>query len=369
MKRLLSAIALFFICAGIAHAQEIVPDKVTTVKAEVVEVLKQEKTKVPGTNTPTTNQTITAKILEGDQKGEIVTVEDDYINLKSGEMFFLVHITNSLDGSNWYSVSEPYRLSAVYFFVALFVCCVIFFGGKQGIRGLISLIVSLFFILYILLPGILHGYPPLLVSIGVSSLIIIIGSYVTHGFNRTTSSAVAGMIVTIVFTGLLAYAAVYYTRLSGFTNEETVYLNMDTNGVIDFAGLLLGGIMIGLLGVLYDVSIGQAVAVEELQRAGEHLSRRTIYQRALRIGREHIGALVNTLAIAYVGVSLPLLLLYYTSHVDFQMMLNQEIFATEIIRIMIGSIGLVLAVPITTFISTVMLLRKKEESLQDNGCL
>ena len=342
------------------YAQELVPDSITTVKAEVIEILKQETKKIPGTDVNSINQTISAKILEGKEKGLIVTVPNDYLVLKAGEVFYLTHTVDTLDGSDWYQVSDPYRLPAVYFFVGLFVLCVVLIGGKQGIRGLLSLVGSLIVILYVLLPAIIHGYPPILVSIGVSSLIIIIGSYVTHGFNRTTTAAVFGMITTIIFTGVLAYTAVHSTRLSGFNTEEAVYLNFNTHGAVDFAGLLLGGIMIGLLGVLYDVSIGQAVAVEELHHAAKHFTRRVVFTRALRIGREHIGALVNTLAIAYVGASLPLLLLYYTSSADWHMTLNQEIFATEIIRIMIGSIGLVLAVPITTAISVLMVIKKDE---------
>ena len=123
--------------------------------------------------------------------------------------------------------------------------------------------------------------------------------------------------------------------------------------------------MIGLLGVLYDVSIGQAISVEELHHVAPHLPRWKIYKRAIRIGREHIGALINTLAIAYVGASLPLLLLFYSSGSDtpFLMTINKEIFSTEIIRTLIGSIGLVLAVPITTLLSTVMLIQNKKEPI------
>ena len=233
----------------------------------------------------------------------------------------------------------------------------IVFGGKQGLRGLITLTGSLVFIFLVLFPAILQGDSPVTVSIAVSSLIIILGSYVTHGFNRTTSSAVLGMLATILVTGVLAYMAVHATRLRGFETEDAVYLNQNTKGAIDFVGLLLGGILIGLLGVLYDAAIGQAVVVEELRRAGPELTAPQVFKRALRIGREHIGALVNILALAYVGASLPLLLLFFTSAYPFSITLNNEIFATEIIRSMIGSIGLILAVPITTLISVVVLFR------------
>ena len=150
----------------------------------------------------------------------------------------------------------------------------------------------------------------------------------------------------------MAHFAIAGAHLTGFQNEEAAYLNVSTGGTIDFTGLLLGGILIGLLGVLYDAAIGQAVSVDELRRAAPDLSSFEIFKRAMRIGREHVGALVNTLAIAYVGVSLPLLLLFYVSNTGSALLvLNKELFATEVVRALIGSIGLVLAVPITTAIA------------------
>lgn len=226
-------------------------------------------------------------------------------------------------------------------------------------RGLISLVGSLALIFYILLPGLLKGISPVLLSIGVSSLIIILGSYITHGFNRTTTTAVIGMIATIIVTGTLATIAVGATSLTGFADEEAVYLNFNTGGTLDFAGLLLGAILIGLLGTLYDAAISQAIAVEEIHITNPTLTKKEVYKKVLRIGREHIGALVDTLAIAYVGAALPLLLLFiHASDSSFAMIINREIFATEIIRIVIGSIGVVLAVPFTTFVSTWMLVGK-----------
>jgi len=217
---------------------------------------------------------------------------------------------------------------------------------------------SFAFIVFLLLPGILAGYPPIAVAVGVSSLIVILGSYVTHGFNRTTSTAVIGMVATVFLTGALAYAAVPFTQLSGFTSEEITYLNVNTRGSLDLAGLLIGGMLIGVLGVLYDAAIGQAVTVEELVDAAPELSDGEMYRRALRIGREHIGALVNTLAIAYVGTALPLLLLFYGFGSDsLALNINREIFSTEIVRTLVGSIGLVLTVPVTTAIAVRILHR------------
>jgi uncharacterized membrane protein len=346
--------------ALVAHAQsELVPDQVASMKARVLSIEKEEVREVPGTETKTSFQTIKVEILDGTEKGRLVTIDNDYLNLEKGEVFYLTHTVSKLDDTDYYTVNDPYRLPQVLVIVGLFLAAVVIFGGKPGMRGLVSLTGSLALIFFVLLPGIMHGYSPLLVTVGVASLIIIVGSYVTHGLNRTTSAAVIGMISTVSFTGLLAYWSVHFTRLTGFGSEEAVYLNLNSRGSIDILGLLLGGIIIGLLGVLYDAAIGQSVAVDELTKIAPHVSRQKIFKRALRIGHEHVGALVNTLAIAYVGASLPLLLLFYkTSSAGFAQLANTEIFSTEIVRIMIGSIGLVLAVPITTLVSVLLLVKK-----------
>jgi uncharacterized membrane protein len=366
LASLLFLIVFFSLFSSVYAQQDIeaVVDVQTISKAKVLEVVKSEIKNIPGTDTEHNNQTIKVRILEGDERGKEITLENDYIDLKKNEVFYLKHTTGSFDGTNYYSVEEPYRIPQLMILIGMFLLAVLIFGGIQGIRGIISLVGSLLLIVYVLLPGILHGFSPLLVTIGVSSLIIIVGSYITHGFNKTTSSAVLGMILTVSVTGLLAYWAVSFTKLTGFNTEEVIYVNFNSRGGIDVIGLLLGGIMIGLLGVLYDIAIGQAISVEELLRIAPNVEKKTIYQRAIRIGREHIGALVNTLAIAYVGVSLPLLLLFTQGGTDsVWVTMNREIFSTEIVRTMIGSIGLVLAVPITTMVSMWMLTRKNKRKV------
>jgi uncharacterized membrane protein len=290
-----------------------------------------------------------------------VTIDNDYIMLKKGDRAFLGTLYTG--SQQTYTLNEPDRLPVLAGLVGLFIILVVLLGGLQGIRGLITLTGSLLLIGYLLLPGILHNYPILLLTIGVAALIIIIGSYVTHGFTKTTTAAVIGMIVTVIVTGLLALIVVHMAKLNGFYTEEAVDLTQ-INSKINLVSLLLGGIIIGLLGVLYDAAIGQAVAVEELHHIASHLPRKVIFTRAIRIGREHIGALVNTLAIAYVGVSLPLLLLFTgTDGQSLGQIVNQQIFATEIVRTMVGSIGLVLAVPITTFLAIAILMPKEKKNV------
>ena len=323
----------------------------TLEKAQVLEVESQADTLIPGTGAKSKTQHIRVLVLEGPEKDMTLALDNDYVQLKKGDVFYLRH-THDAEAGDMYSVADPYRLNVLLLLGGLFLVLVVVIGGLQGIRGVLSLIGSLLLIFYVLLPGILHGYSPILVAVGVSSLVIIAGSYITHGFNRTTSAAVCGMIVTVIVVGGIGYASVLAAHLTGYSSEESTYLTFDSNGTIDLVGIVFGGIMIGLLGVLYDIAIGQAVAVEELLRAGKgHVTRREVYKRASRIGREHIGALVNTLAIAYVGAALPLLLLFRTTNASIGYTLNTELFATEIIRILVGSIGLILAVPITTLIA------------------
>lgn len=158
----------------------------------------------------------------------------------------------------------------------------------------------------------------------------------------------------VVATGILAYIGVEAANLTGFASDEAVYLNFNTPG-LNFSGLLLGGIIIGALGVLDDIAVTQAAVVSELYGSSPNISRKEAYKRALRVGKEHVGALVNTLALAYTGAALPLLLLFSTSDSTVSSIINQEVFATEIIRTITGSIGLILTVPFTTLLAVFFL--------------
>lgn len=360
MKYILALILLSIPLFG--HASDVE----YTYKAKVTEVVASGVREVPGLGLSSPHQTIEVEFLNGDMKGKSVEIENDYVQLQKGDTAYILKVVRSEDSKELYSLRDPYRIDVMIYLGIAFLVLVVIFGGMQGVRGIVSLLGSLVLIGYVLLPGILKGISPILLTTGVSSLIIIVGSYITHGFNRTTSAAVVSMIVTVIFTGALAHFVVDMTQLSGFESDEAIYLNQATKGAINFQGLLLGGIMIGLLGVLYDVAIGQAVSVEELYNINPKASKRHVYKRVLRMGREHIGALINTLAIAYVGVSLPLLLLFSTSTLDPLIVINKEVFSAEIVRTLVGSIGLVLAVPITTLISVFMVKSNPQHSISSH---
>lgn len=353
---------LLFLCAAtfyipVAHAQA--PNNASFIEeARVLSIESTEIQNIPGTSKSETYQTLKALILSGADTGKIVTVGNDYLPLSTGTVFFLTHTINTAEGLDVYTMLGPDRLPALGMLLGIFVLAVVIIGGWTGLRGLLALAASILLVFYALLPGIAAGYNPVLVAFGVSALIVVFGSYLTHGINRTTSAAVLGLLATIGITALIAHFAIVATQLSGMSTESTVDLSFTMHGHIDFIGLLLGAMLIGALGILYDAAIGQAVAVEELLRAAPHMPVRQLFARAMRMGREHIGALVNTLAIAYVGVALPLLLLFQSySGESFLQTINRGLFATEIVRAVVGSLGIVLAVPISTVAAIFLLMR------------
>ena len=350
MKRFLptALIGLCMFIPQISHAQEVI-------RAKVTKIISEEKTEVElGIGSGFVQLLEAATVFTKERGEEKILVTNDYVPLRVGNRIFIQG--NSEAG---YVVSEIDRTRALGVLAVAFLAVLVLFGGIQGIRGLASLIGSLLLIVFVLVPNLLTGASPVLVSLSVAALITVVGAYITHGFSWTTSSAVLGMVATVAVTGVLSQLFISSANLSGKT-EEGIYLAVSTGGNINLVGILLGGMLIGLLGVLYDAAIGQAVAVEELCRANPNYSKKEMLARSLRIGREHIGALVNTLAIAYVGASLPLLLLLSsagTHSVGYT--LNSELSATEIVRTLVGSIGLVLAIPVTTALAVFILYPRR----------
>lgn len=265
------------------------------------------------------------------------------------------------DGESVYTVKEIDRSFPIIFIGILFAVAILIFGGRQGLRSLISLAGSIFIIIYLLIPTLAKGYSPIFISTIAASAVLFFAIFLTHGFNKRSFVAFCGTIIAVSLTGLLAFFAIDLASLTGLASDESVYLNLNTGGELNFEGLLLAAIIIGSLGVLDDIAVTQVAVVRELVDTKNNLARFQIYKKALRVGKEHVGALVNTLVLAYTGAALSLLLLFSKTNQNLSFIINKEIFATEIIRSLIGSIGLVLAVPITTLLA-VFLIHKQKES-------
>ncbi len=355
--------SFLFLSPSISFAEEIeTQQEIEKIyKAVVVERGEKMEGFIPGTDTKHTYQKIVVKILNQDKEGESINIDNDYFLMDIGDVFYLKYL-KTFDGKEIYSVSDLDRTKVLMYLVLFFLFIVLLLGGKKGFMSLLSLFLSFVIIFYILFPGILKGYNPLLLSGLISFVLLLVLIFLTHGINRKSISAFLGCFVTIVTAIFLSYFVVMKIKLTGFTDDESVYLNFNTKGGIDFQGLLLGAIIIGTIGIIDDIAITQASIVSELKNLEHKLSNFDILTKSLSIGRDHMGSVVNSLILAYAGASMPLLLLIYTSDVPLLELLSRESISTEIIRALIGSTALIFAMPITTFFA--IYLMKKNNKIE-----
>lgn len=349
MKFVVGILALLFM-ATLVSAQEVHEELKEIVTAEVTGVLSDEVRPIDGTDATARVQNIEALVTSGVHEGRTVIFENELVPLEEGDDVYLNYLL-TINGDEFYIFKDFKRQNELIALLVLFAALLIFFSRFQGVRALLSLSLSVAAILFVLVPAILAGYNPALVSAGIATVILACVLFITHGINPRSIIAFFGTVASVLVTCIIAWFWVDIMKLTGFGNDASVYLNFSTNGTLDFAGLLLGSIIIGILGVLDDVSITQASVVQEIKHANASLSMRELYTRAIRVGKDHIGSLVNTLAFAYIGVSLPLVLLFATADASLALTLNQEVVAAELVRIIVGSIGLVLAIPLTTIIA------------------
>lgn len=324
----------------------------------VVEVVDQQDTVIEGVAQP--SQLVKVKIQDSPEEDKEVVIQhggrvsiraDQKVHL--GEKVVIIK-THWADGEEYY-IQDHYRLPALYWIGALFVALIIFLGRWRGLSSLLGLAFTILVLMFFIVPQIVAGRNALLISLVGAIVIAVVSLYLAHGLNRRTSMAVVSTLLTLLLATGLALIFVWATRLFGFGSEEAYEAAFLQKGVlagVDFRGLLLGGMLIGALGILDDITTAQTAAVEEIKNANPALTARELYARGFSVGREHISSLVNTLVLAYAGASFPLLLLFASNNsFPAWAIANGENIAEEIVRTAVGSIALVLAVPIATGIA------------------
>lgn len=261
------------------------------------------------------------------------------------------------------TVTDQWRIPALAGIGLLFALAVAMVGGWRGIRSLIALALTLVVVVKILLPLILAGWEPVLLAVACAALITLATLLLTEGWRWTTLAAVLGTLAALALTAALAVLA---TSLAEFSpaqgSEEAFYIESILGTRIELRGLVLAAVILGALGVLDDVTVTQAATVHELHRADPAAGGRALFGRALNIGRSHIAATVNTLVLAYIGVSLPLLVLLAAGRQDLLAITSGEAVAVEVVRALVGSIGIVAAVPLTTVIAVWLVRRGSRRS-------
>jgi len=265
----------------------------------------------------------------------------------------LVSFSQTPSGQDYFYISDFLRRDVLGFLFAIFLILTIAITGWQGMSSLIGMVFSFLIIFKIIIPLILSGMDPIISAIAGTILIIPVTFYLSHGLNRKTTVAAISTLICLIFTGVLSAIFVNGAKLTGFASEEAGFLQSMALGV-NIKGLMLSGILIGSLGVLDDVTISQAAIVRKLKETDEKLGFSALFTKAMSVGKDHIASMVNTLVLVYTGAAMPLLLIFTINAHPFSEVINYEIIAEEIIRTLSGSIGLILAVPISTFLACVL---------------
>lgn len=330
------------------------------VRAEIVAIIEEGTVQVG--NLEQNYQLLRVELLEGEWAG--TQLEVDYgkrqtrpegLNLAVGDRV-IVTVGKSLDGYVTAFFLDFVRTRPIAILFVTFVVFSVAISGWKGVRGLLGMVVSLGVILFYIIPQILQGRDPVWISVSGAFFLLAVTLYLVYGWTLKTHSAVLGTLLSLILTALLAGFFVDLTRLTGFGSEDALFLVQQAHVQLNLRGLVLGGMLIGALGVLDDLVITQASVVFELHSLDATMRLRELYQRAMRVGRDHVAATVNTLVLAYAGAALPMFLLFSLSGESVNNLLNLEYVAEEVVRTLVGSLGLIAAVPLTTLLACLMAL-------------
>lgn len=308
-------------------------------------------------------QNIKVKILDGPNTGQMFLVtrganfgDASYNRIPVGSEVLL---TKDAANGNQYSYVDRWHIPGVMTLFLILLILVVVVGWWRGLTSIFGLAIGIGILSVYTVPSILDGHSAYGACVVTAFIITIISIFVAHGFSRRTSIALIGSLATLLAVILLVSLATYFAGTTEVINEETLGAFYNGNIAISLSGLLTGGIIIASLGVLYDITTGQSAAVDELYKANKKLTPGQLYHKAMSIGREHIAALVNTLALVYVGIALPSIVVaaIYNNHAPFVIALNNEAVVEEIVRTFVASAGMLLAAPITTWLAAHLLPR------------
>lgn len=333
----------------------------TTVKGRVIDSSIQEK----GSEAGGTGQLVTVRILSGEYSGNIIQLNNSLlinpwpnIQLKDGDWVVLTLEEREGRITNAY-ISDYGRSNSIYILIGSYFLLLIMIGGRKGVKAIVALSITCLVLILILLPLLLKGHNPLFLTIIILAVITLITMPIIGGLNIKTWSATLGTICGVIIAGVIAFSVGTIFHLTGFIDDGAQdLLFIHGLGTLDLKGLLFAGMIIGALGATMDVGMSIASSIEEVKRANPRLSIIKLFQAGMNVGRDTMGTMANTLILAYVGSSLPMLLLLIASETSGIRISNSEFVATEVVRALSGSIGLTFTIPITSLISAVFQSKK-----------
>ena len=330
----------------------------------MVDVIEDGAEEVNGVHVP--YQVVKIKLLSGEvgreitiDHGRLLTISEAQ-KVKNEDTIVISKISTP-DGVEQYVIRDKYRINNLIYIAGFFFAVVLLIAGFTGLGSIVGMFVSLAVIVRFIVPQILDGKDPVLVSILGSLVILGTTIYLSHGFTKQTHVAVFATFVSLILTGIISVLFVYFAKISGMGNEEAYTLQMGGTSIINLKGLFLGGVIIGALGVLDDITTTQSATIFELKATNSKLTMGELVKKGISIGREHVAAVVNTLVLAYAGASLALFIIFAYNPLGMPtwVILNNEFLSEEIVRTLAGTTGLVLAVPLTTFLASYFASRQK----------
>ncbi len=325
-----------------------------TLEGTITKVVSEEQTEIMGHQQ--LFQTLEVLITSGQNKGQTITIDHGSVasvNIQQYKVGDTVQILASTtpQGQASYQISDYVRRAPLFWLAAIFIGLILLINLRKGLASLLSLGLTFVIIFAVILPLILAGHNPVLIALLASVIMIPLTYFIAHGFNRKTVTAAIGTLTSLAIAVILAQYFINLTRLTGYASDEAGFLAANNPGEINIQGLILAGIVLGLIGVLDDVTITQAGFIQQLKQAQPTIPARELFDRAMSVGRDHIASLVNTLILVYTSAAMPLLLLFTQTERPFMEIINYEIVAEEIIRTLVVSIGIVISVPVTTYLA------------------
>jgi len=306
-------------------------------------------------------QILSVEISGEDQKEQLIEIKHSAISMglqnvqfekySQGDKIRIDVYTGKEGEENTYIVSGKTKKDGLILLLFIFIGVVLVVGKWWGFLSLIGLLVSFGVIFQFIIPTIIAGNNPIIIAIFGAFIIVPTTFYISHGINKKTHVGVLSTLIMLTFTGILSWLFIDMTHLTGYASEEAGFLQVTRYGTVDIRDLLLAGIIIGTLGVLDDVTVGQASVVEQIKLANKNIKMWDLFRKGMRVGQDHISSMVNTLVLVYAGSALPLLLLFFGGNKSFLDIIEFELIAEEIVRMLVGSIGLILAAPLATLMA------------------
>ncbi len=355
MKKFLCILIFIMFLPDIVFAQTI--DNNYIAKAQVLDIKKIDYEEVK-------KEIIKVKILEGEYLDKEIDIE--YMPIKYSQYNFDLHKgskvriqiqkDNDQIKANIMNVSREDNLKLL---AIIFLICVILFGKIKGILSITSLAVSVFIIIKFMIPFILKGYNPLLISVLCSIFIVLISFILVSGFTYKSFAAILGTIGGTISAGILAYIFTDLCSITGLANEDVQFLITSMDITLDFRGFFMSGVIIGTIGAVMDVAMTVTSVIFEVKNKSRNLGFINLVGTGLNVGKDVMATMVNTLILAYAGASMPLLIILNNFNISTNQMVSMEILSTEIIRSLCGSIGLIMTIPLTSVIASVMAHNKR----------